>query len=148
MKVILLQGVPGTGQANEIKEVSNGYAVNFLLPRQLAVVATAKTLANLKQQTDKQKHQALAKISQAKDLSARLNGKAVEIAARASPAGKLYAAVSPLEISQAIKKQYGAVVDGSDIILEEHLKTLGSHLVAIKLDGQEKVDFTVNLIKS
>lgn len=148
MKVILLQNVSGTGQANEIKEVSNGYAGNFLLPRKLAMVATAQALANLKQQLSKKRQQALAKTSQAKDLSAHLKGKVVEISAQASPAGKLYAAVSALAVSRAIKKQYGAEVDGSDIILGEHLKTLGSHPVAAKLHGQDKVHFTVNIIKA
>ncbi len=132
MKVILLQDVKELGRKGEIKEVAEGYARNFLLPRGLAVEATP---ANLKrhQHDEKKKEDRLAKVlAEAEKTAKQLDGMVLEIVARAGEGGRLFGSVTSSDIARELQKKK-VTVDRRRIELEEPLKSLGSYRVRVRL---------------
>ena len=133
MKVILQQDVRGHGKKGQMVEVSDGYGRNYLLPRKLAIEATADNI-NAMQLKDKAKAAQLAKEkAEAQRVGAELESKVVKISARAGSSGKLFGAVTAKEISEALKEQYGMDVAKQKINLAEPIKSYGSFEVKCKL---------------
>ena len=145
MKVILLKAIPGNGYTNEVKEVSDGYAINYLLPRREAIPATAKALANIKIQAATQAKLQVDSLKQAQSAAAVLLGMGeIEINARAADSGKLYASVTRADIAAALaKKQFKA--QPKSILLTTPLKTVGRHIVAIRLHRDLAVNLLINV---
>ena len=131
MKVILLKNINSLGKQGEIKEVSDGYARNFLIPRQLADIATDELVAHIQRIKQKEKKSAKKELEQSQDIAGKLEGKVFEIRAKASTEGRLYASVHSQEISELLKKQ-GYAVDAK-YIRADHIKELGEHTVTIIL---------------
>ena len=144
MKVILQQDVRGQGKKGQLVEVSDGYARNFLLPRKLAVAATAENLNTMKQQEKARKAQEAAEKAEAEEVARKLEGLAVKVAARAGEGGRLFGAVTAKEISEALAEQHGLNVAKTKIVLEEPIKACGTYQLKCKL-GYE-VTGTVNVI--
>jgi large subunit ribosomal protein L9 len=132
VKVILLKDVPELGQTDEVKEVSLGYARNFLVPRGLAIEASEKQVADLEVRKAKKAASAEADLKHMEELVQKLEGQTVEIAAKASEEGTLYGSVSAAKIASALKDK-GLEVK-KEQILAEHIKELGEHEVVINLD--------------
>ena len=131
MKVILQQDVRGKGKKGQMIEVAEGYARNFLLPKNLAVLATADAMNTMKMQAKaKAKADAEAKAA-AQELAGRLKGCQVKIAAKAG--GKLFGAVTAKEISEQLKAQHDMELDSKKLVLAEPIKTFGSFEVKAKL---------------
>ena len=107
MKVILQQDVRGQGKKGQMVEVSDGYARNFLLPRKLAVLATAENVNTMKQQEKARKAQEAAEKAEAEALSKKLEGLTVKVAAKAGEGGRLFGAVTAKEISECLSQQHG-----------------------------------------
>ena len=144
MKVIFNVDVKGQGKKGEMKEVSEGYGRNYLLPRKLAVEATADNL-NAMRMRDKAKAAALA----AEKAKATENAKALEsiivkIPAKAGSAGKLFGSITSKEISEALSKQCGIEIDSKKIVQTEPIKTFGSYEVKCKF-GHE-INGTIHLL--
>ena len=137
MKVILQQDVRGQGKKGQLVDVSDGYARNFLLPKKLAVIATAENLNTMKQQEKARKAQAQATAKQ-------LEGLMVKIAAKAGEGGRLFGAVTAKEISEALSAQHGVDIAKTKLVLEEPIKACGGYQVKAKL-GYE-VTGTVNVM--
>ena len=136
MKVILQQDVKGQGKKGQLVEVSDGYGRNFLLPRKLAVEATAENLNTMKMQ-DKAKAARLAEEkAQALALVEQLKNCPVKIPARAGQGGKLFGAVTAREISEALKAQYGLDVNKSRLVVAEPIKSFGSYEIKCKLGNE------------
>ena len=136
MKVILQQDVKGHGKKGQLVEVSDGYGRNFLLPRKLAVEATAENLNTMKMQ-DKAKAARLAEErAQALALAGQLKNCPVKIPARAGQGGKLFGAVTAKEISEALKAQYGLDVNKSRLVVAEPIKSFGSYEIKCKLGNE------------
>ena len=131
MKVILQQDVRGKGKKGQMIEVAEGYARNFLLPRNLAVLATADAMNTMKLQA-KAKADAEAKAA-AQELAGKLKGCQVKIAAKGGAGGKLFGAVTAKEISEQLKAQHGMELDSKKLVLAEPIKTFGSFEVKAKL---------------
>lgn len=132
MKVILLQDVKGQGKKGELVNVSDGYARNFLLPRNLAMVADAQAMNELKNKESSVKyHQEMDKKA-AQEAAELLKGKTVTIHARAGQKGKLFGAVTTKEVSEAIKSQLGVTIDKRKITMND-IKAFGSYSAEIKL---------------
>ena len=132
MKVILQQDVRGKGKKGQMIEVAEGYARNFLLPRNLAVLATADAMNTMKLQAKaKAKADAEAKAA-AQELAGKLKGCQVKIAAKGG-AGKLFGAVTAKEISEQLKAQHDMELDSKKLVLAEPIKTFGSFEVKAKL---------------
>jgi len=133
MKVILQQDVKGQGKKGELKEVSDGYARNFLLPRKLAIIATADNLNTMKLQEKAKKAQIEKEKAAAKEIAEKLKGCTVKIQAKAGTSGKLFGAVTSKEIADALQAQFGIELEKNKIVQAEPIKTFGSFEVKCKL---------------
>ena len=126
MKVIFTADVRGQGKKGEMKEVSDGYGRNYLLPRKLAVEATADNLNTMKQQEKANAARMAAEKAKAEESAKQLESAVVKIAAKAGAGGKLFGAVTSKEISEALKAQHGIEVDSKKIVQAEPIKGYGS----------------------
>ncbi len=132
MKVILLQDVKGQGKKGELVNVSDGYARNFLLPRNLAMIADAQAMNELRnKEASVQYHKEMDKKA-AEESAAILKGKTITIKARAGQKGKLFGAVTTKEVSEAVKVQLGVTVDKRKISMND-IKAFGTYTAEIKL---------------
>ncbi len=132
LKVILLGNVANLGKAGDVKEVSLGYARNFLLPNGLAQEATDKAMVDLAERQAREAKQAETDLAAVQTLAQKLEGQIIEIQAKASDEGTLYGSVSAAKIAGALKDKGFEVA--KDQISAEHIKTLGEHEVVISLD--------------
>ena len=144
MKVILQQDVKGQGKKGQMVEVSDGYARNFLLPKKLAVSATAENVNTMKQQEKARKAQEAAEKAEAEALSKKLEGLTVKVAAKAGEGGRLFGAVTAKEISEALAAQHGLTIAKAKLVLDEPIKACGGYQVKAKL-GYE-ISGTVNVV--
>ena len=146
MKVILQQDVKGQGKKGQMVEVSDGYARNFLLPKKLALPATADNMNVMKQQAAAKKAQEEREKAEAVEIAKKLESCIVKISAKAGAGGKLFGSVTNKEISEALAKQFGMDVAKNKLVLDEPIKQFGTYQVKAKL-GYE-VAGTVNVVVS
>lgn len=133
MKVIFNVDVKGQGKKGELKEVSDGYARNYLLPRKLASEATADNINALKLKEKAKAAQIAREKAEAEENAKKLQGITVNVRAKAGSGGKLFGAVTSQEISNALKEQHGISIEKNKIIQAEPIKTYGSYEVKAKL---------------
>ena len=133
MKVILQQDVKGQGKKGQMVDVSDGYARNFLLPRKLAVEATAENVNTMKMQDKAKRAREAEERAAALTAAEPLKGCQVKIAAKAGQGGRLFGAITSKEISEELKAQYGLDVNKSKIVQAEPIKAFGSYEVKCKL---------------
>ena len=133
MKVILQQDVKGQGKKGEMIEVSEGYGRTFLLPRKLAIPATADAIntMNLKEKARKAEEARLK--AEAQEIAGKLENCPVKLSAKAGNGGKLFGAVTTKEISEGLKTQYGVDIPKQKLVLDEPIKAYGSYQVKAKL---------------
>ena len=144
MKVILQQDVKGQGKKGQTVEVSDGYARNFLLPKKLAVAATADNMNAMKIKEKARLAQIEREKAAARETAKQLEGISVKITAKAGGAGKLFGAVTSKEIADALSAQHGIIVEKNKIVQAEPIKTFGTFQVKCKL-GYE-ITGTVNVV--
>lgn len=144
MKVIFNVDVKGQGKKGELKEVSDGYARNYLLPRKLASEATTDNINTLKLKEKAKQAQIAREKAEAAANAEKLSAVTVTIRAKAGGAGKLFGAVTSQEISDALKAQHGIEIEKNKIVQSEPIKTFGSYKVKAKL-GYE-VSGTIELL--
>ena len=133
MKVILKADVRGKGKKGQMIEVAEGYARNFLLPKGLAVLATAdamNTMRLLEKAMDKADAEAKAAAT---EIAEKLKGLQVKVASKGGEGGKLFGAVTGREIAAALKEQHGVDIDSKKLVLDEPIKSFGSYQVKAKL---------------
>lgn len=133
MKVILKADVKGKGKAGDLIEVSEGYGRNFLVPRGLAVLATADKVNTKRAQDEAQARRVALEQQAAREAAEKLKVSPVKVPARGGSGGRLFGAVTSKEIAEALNKQYGLQVPKQKIVLEEPIKTFGVHRVKAKL---------------
>ena len=133
MKVIFNQDVRGQGRKGEMKEVSDGYARNYLLPRKLASEATPDMLNAFKLKEKARKAQAEREKAQAEENAKKLEGVIVKISARAGQGGRLFGAITSQEISDALREQHGIEIEKNKLVQGEPIKSFGSFEVKCKL---------------
>lgn len=133
MKVIFTQDVKGSGKKGEIKNVSDGYARNFLITKGLAVEATPKNLSDLEGKQASAQHKIDVDTAEAKKTAEILNDKKVIIKAKAGSSGKLFGAVTSAQIADEIAAQYGQKVEKKKISLKSEIKNFGEYEAEIKL---------------
>ena len=144
MKVILNADVKGQGKKGELKEVSDGYARNYLLPRKLATEATADNLNAFRLKEKAKAAQIAREKAEAEENAKKLGAIQVKIAAKAGSNGKLFGSVTSQEISDALKAQHGIEIEKNKIVQPEPIKTFGSFRVKAKL-GYE-ISGTINVL--
>jgi len=143
MKVLLKEDVKGQGRKGEIINVSDGYARNFLLPKNLAVIADAKAVNEVKTKKEAELHKIEADKQKAKDLGERLSRITLKINSSSTPDGKLYGSVTSTTIAEELKKQENVDIDKRRINLEEHIKSFGTYVVEIKVYPEITANLTV-----
>ena len=144
MKVILLQDVKGKGKKGQLIEVSDGYARNFMLPKKLAIEATADAI-NTKNMNDKATAERIAKEKAAAlELSNKLRGMTLVVTAKGGGQGRLFGAVTNAEIAAALEKQ-GIKLDKRKIVLNENIKNVGTYTVTCKLGYEINAPLTVKI---
>ena len=144
MKVIFNTDVRGQGRKGEMKEVSDGYARNYLMPRGLASPATADAVNALKLKEKAKAAQMAKEKALAEENAKRLSGVVVQISARAGQGGRLFGAVTSQEIADALREQHGIELEKNKIVQAEPIKQFGSFEVKAKL-GYE-VSGTINVL--
>ena len=133
MKVILQQDVKGQGKKGQLIEASDGYARNFLLPRKLAVPATAENINTMKMQEKAKKAQEAAEKAEAEATAARLKELTVKVVAKGGNGGRLFGAVTSKEIADALQAQHGITIPKTKIVQDEPIKTFGGYELKVKL---------------
>lgn len=147
MKVILQQDVRGQGKKGQLVEVSDGYARNFLLPRKLAVAATADNVNTMKLQDQAKKEKQAKEKAEAEALAKKLKDCTVKIAAKAGTGGKLFGSVTTKEISAALKEQYGFDVAKNQLSCDP-IKSFGTFSVKCKLGYEVSGTVTVQVVEA
>ena len=132
MKVILNADVKGQGKKGELKEVSDGYARNFLLPKKLAVPATAENVNTMKQQEKARQAQMAAEKAEAQALAEKLKSIQVKLTAKAGEGGRLFGAVTSKEIAEALSAQHGLNIAKTKLVLDEPIKSCGGYQIKTK----------------
>ena len=147
MKVILKADIKGVGKKNEVINASDGYARNFLFPKNLAVEANAENMSKLKAQNEATQFKKDTEKEDAKKVAEKLTKIMVKIQVKAGENGKIFGGVSAKDISENLEKQYSIKIDKKKIDLKETIKTLGVHNVDAKLNegvlGKIKIDVII-----
>lgn len=147
MKVILLQDVKGTGKKGEIKEVAEGYARNFLIPRKLAQPATQGNMNTLKEKQRLENKKKEEELKKAKELAVQLEKITVQLRTKAGEGGKIFGSITSKQISQALKQQHQLQVDKKKILLEGPIRSLGVTKVPIKLHPEVTAVLSVQVVE-
>jgi len=146
MKIILLENIPKLGKKYEIKEVSEGYAVNFLIPKKLAVAATSqkiKEIENLKKQEElkNQKIQALFK-----EWAEKIKNTTLDFRLKTDKSGKTFGSVTKEDIAKQLEKTSGIKIEEKQIILDEHIKKVGDYVIKIKFSPEIETELKIHVL--
>ena len=144
MQVILLSDVKGLGKANDIVNVSDGYARNFLFKKKLAKETSASNLNEVKLQTGAKAEHERRALEAAKELKTKLDGKTFEVKAKVGEGGKLYGAVTAADIAEAMSKA-GFETDKKQVVLTSPIKNVGTFEVRIKLHPKVSAQIDVEV---
>ncbi|MBQ8575957.1 MAG: 50S ribosomal protein L9 [Clostridia bacterium] len=142
MKVILQQDVKSLGKKGELVNTSDGYARNYLFPRNLAIEANSQAMTELKNREDSKKHKIAVETKAAQEAADKINGRAIKIKAKAGQGGRLFGSVTSKEIAECIKKEYSIDIDRRKITVPD-IKAFGSYSATVKLYQGVTADFTV-----
>jgi len=145
MKVILLQDVKGQGKKDQIINVSDGYAANFLFPRKLAKPADAGSLNEIKNKKAAEEHRIAVERAEAKAIAEKLEGIMVVIHAAGGADNRLYGSITSKDIVEALAKDHGITIDKRKILSDEPIRTFGGYTREVKLytDVVGKIHLTV-----
>jgi large subunit ribosomal protein L9 len=146
MKVILTAEVKGKGHEGDIVDVANGYAVNYLLPRKMAIQATSGSIKQLEARMDNIRKRNTSRLSDAEAIAASIDGKSVRIEAKIGADGKLFGSVTALMVEEAIAAQIGADVDHKRMNVHRPIKTAGEHEVVVGVYGDVKATVIVKVV--
>ncbi len=147
MKVVLLQDVKAQGKKNDIVEVSEGYARNFLFPKKLAIPADAKAINDIKNKKSSEAHKIELERAAAKELSTKLEGITVKLQVEGGSEGRLYGAVTAKDIAEALKSQFGVEIDKRKIMLDAPIKAYGTYKIDAKLYQEISGKVTVMVLE-
>lgn len=144
MKVLLLADVKGKGKKDQIINVSDGYARNFLFPKKLAVEADAKAMADAKNKEEARLYKIEQDKAAARALAEKLAGVTVKIKASAGADGRLYGSITTSDIAEEMKKQHGIEIDRRKIVTDGAIKAFGSYVLDVKL--YPEISGKINLV--
>ena len=133
MKVLLLADVKGQGKKDQIVEVSDGYARNFLFPKKLAVVADAKVMSETKSKEEAKQFRLKEEKAAAKALADKLGTLTVKITASSGGDGRLYGSITSKDIAEKLREQYNIEIDKRKLVLSENIKSYGTYDVEVKV---------------
>jgi large subunit ribosomal protein L9 len=145
MKVLFKKDVPDVAKAGQVKDVADGYARNFLIPRGLAVAATSGALKQVADLQAVAARHAAEEEQVARDLKARLEAQPVVIEAKAGSQGRLYGSVTTADVATAIQRQVGASVERRDLEIADPVRQVGSYQVAARLHRAVTANVTIEV---
>jgi len=145
MKVILLQDVKGKGKKGQMIEVSDGYARNYMLPRRIAVEATADAVNTMRMNDKAAAEKAAKERAEALEISRKLREMTVVVTAKGGGAGRLFGSVTTQEIADALKAKTGITLDKRKIVLSDTIKSVGTYTVQCKLGYEITAPLTVKI---
>ncbi len=148
MKVVLLADIKGVGKKDEVKEVSDGYARNFLLKKKLAIEADAKALNEIKNKEASRRHKIDVERAEATATAEKLSGTVVKIVAPGGTDGRLYGSVTSKDIAEALEKVHGITVDKRKITLPDPIKAHGTYTLDVKLYTDVSGKITVKVTEN
>jgi large subunit ribosomal protein L9 len=143
MKVVLLEDLPGRGKAGEIKEVSKGYARNFLLPRGLALVATPTVIKQVESNLEKEKLEESIDLDKLVELAQQIEGREIRFKARMGAGERLFGSITAADVAEELSRAIGSVIDKKKIDIEKSLRKTGSYEVVVKLASDLNPQITV-----
>lgn len=146
VKVILRDDVSGLGKRGDIVEVSKGYVRNFLQPRGLAMSATEGAQQQAEAMRRSRDIKDARNRESAEQIATVLVPKTITITMRASDAGRLFGSVSETEIVEAVQAETGIELDRKDLLLDEHIKDLGTHMVTARLHSDVQFPITIEVV--
>lgn len=147
MKVILLKDVKGLGKKGDLVNVKDGYARNYLLPKEIAIEATEGNLRTLKEKKKIEKKKREEEYNKALELKKKLDETSVIIKGKAGEGGKLFGSITSKDISAALKKQHNIEIDKRKIELNDNIKTLGTTIVEVKIYPEVVANLAVKVIE-
>ena len=145
MKVILLQDVKGKGKKGQMLEVSDGYARNFMLPRKLAIEATADAVNTMRMNDKAAAEKAARERAEALEISRKLRDMTLVVKAKGGGAGRLFGSVTNQEIADALEKKSGIKLDKRKIVIADSIKSVGTYTVNCKLGYEITAPLTVKI---
>jgi len=137
MRVILLKDISKIGQRNDVKEVADGFAMNYLIPRRLAEVATAKKIGVLAKRRAEVSEKEAAQTKILHESVKKISGKTISLSAKANEQGHLFKGLRERDIALAIEKESGVRLPLSALVLPEPLKEIGEHTLTVSAGGGE-----------
>lgn len=143
MKVVLKADVKGTGKKDQMVEVSDGFARNFLFPRKLAVEANASAVNDVKNKEAAKQHHLEMEKEAAVQLAKQIDKKEITIKAKAGAGGRLFGAVTAKDISEEINKKFGVNTDKRKIVLDSDIKAYGRYDITVKVYPEVHAVITV-----
>ena len=144
MKVILLADVKGTGKKEEIVNVSDGYARNFLFPKKLAVESTPGAAKELERKKAAERQREMERRAEAEKKAGSLRGKVITVKAKAGAQGRLYGSITSAEVAAELEKQHGVKIDKRDIKCE-NIRTVGDVEIEVRVDKDINAKMTVHV---
>ena len=145
MKVILTQDVKGKGKKGQMIEVSDGYARNFMLPRKLAVEATADAVNTMRMNDKAAAEKAARERAEANEIARKLKELTLVVTAKGGGAGRLFGSVTNQEIADALKAKTGITLDKRKIVISDPIKNVGTYTVTCKLGYEITAKLTVKI---
>ena len=145
MKVILLKDIKNVGKKDEIINANDGYARNYLFPKNLAIEASKDNLLKLQAKKDSQNHKKELEIEEFKKQADKIKDITLKIQVKAGANGKIFGEVTSKEISEELKKQYNMEIDKKKINLKETIKNIGSFSVEIKFGDGISTELTLEI---
>jgi len=143
MKIVLLEDLPGKGKAGEIKEVSKGYAKNFLLPRGLALVATPAVMKQVESKLEREKLEESVDREKSVELAQQIEGKEIRFKARMGAGERLFGSITAADVAEELSRSVGSAIDKKQIDIEKSFRQTGSYEIAVKLASDIKPKITV-----
>lgn len=147
MKVVLLQDVKSLGKKDDIVEISEGYARNFVLPKKLGVEATPKNLNDIKLKKANEEKIAAEKLAEAKEFAKVLETKTVICKIKTGEGGKSFGSVSTKEIAVGLKEQHDMEIDKKKIDMKDPIKSLGMYQVVVKVHPKVSAKLNVSVVE-
>ena len=147
MKVILKEDIKGIGKKNEVINASDGYARNYLLPKNLAVPADAQNINVLNAKKASEKHKKDLEFEEAKKVQEKMKTIVVKIKTKAGENGKTFGSITAKEISENLEEQFKIKVDKKKININEPIKTLGNYKVSVKLFEGVVGQLTISVVE-
>ena len=145
MKLILLEDVKSVGKKGDIVNKNDGYALNYLIPKKLAVEATKANMNDLELKKKAEEKRKKEELEEAKKIAEQLNDKVVKVSVKAGENGKVFGSVTNKEIADALAKQTGMYIDKKKISFDTPIKMVGRRIVKIKLHPQVTVELAVEI---